>query len=152
MARPTKIDERLIAQFCHELRTGSSIEDALVTCDISRESYQRWKRRVKDHKGTKLENRLVHDSKIALIEFKRIAEKKIFLAGQKSWPALAWILQRRYPKEYGNKRLWSTDDEPETPVAYVRWITPEEEALSNAAPTPSTSSTDPGPPSEPSTP
>lgn len=148
MARPTILDERLIAEFCAYLRSGASISTACSMSGIGRETYHGWVRNAKRGRGTKLQRRLVREADGALAEADRMAEAMLMVAGKKNWQALAWRLERRLPQEWGRRRPYADDDRASTPVTKIQWVDP---ADSPDEPIPGTSSTAPGPPSEPST-
>jgi transposase len=104
MARPSIITDPLIEQFCSSLRVTFSIEVAIKKTGIGRESYYRWKRRVAKGNGTRPERRFIRAVDMADGEMKIKLEMMFSQHCDKSWKALAWWLERKYPAEYGRRR------------------------------------------------
>jgi hypothetical protein len=104
MARPSKITDVLIDRFCEIVKISESIETAIKETGVGRESYFRWKRRVSAGKGTELERRFMMAVDKALGESKLWHESKMNKHSEKHWRAIAWWLERKYPKEYGRRR------------------------------------------------
>ena len=104
MARPSIITPRLIENFCFSLRISGSIETAILECDIGRESYFRWKRRVSEGEGTQLERQFMRAVDEAVGESKLLLESKLNMLYDKDWRSIAWWLERKYPHEYGRRR------------------------------------------------
>jgi transposase len=104
MARPSKITERLITNFCSSLYLTGSIETAIADTGIGRESYFRWKRRVVQGTATKLERQFMEAVDRAAGESKQLLESKMSKHYDKSWRSIAWWLERKYPNEYGKRR------------------------------------------------
>jgi MacB-like periplasmic core domain len=118
MARPSIINEALIAKFCSHLRISGSIETAIKATGIARESYYGWARKVRQDGGTKLERMFMAAVDQAEGETKLIHEHMLAQHFEKSWRAIAWWLERKYPEEYGLRRpspLSDLDDPDEQP-------------------------------------
>jgi hypothetical protein len=105
MARPSIIDEALIAKFCSHLRISGSIKTAISATGIARESYYGWARKVRQGGGTELERKFIVAVDQAEGETKLIHEHMLSKHFDKKWRAIAWWLERRYPAEYGRRRL-----------------------------------------------
>ena len=71
---------------------GNTIQDSCAMSGISEDTIYRWKKEFK---------KFSEADKKAEIIFKTIHIKKI--ATNKAWQASAWLLERRYNDEYGNK-------------------------------------------------
>ena len=119
MARPTILNDQLIENFCLQLRLSGSIETAIAQTGCGHESFYRWKRLVRDGIGTKLQRRFMKAIEASLAEIKMRAEYLLSKSFDKSWRALAWWLERKYPAEYGRKRPLPALD-PDPPAEQVR--------------------------------
>ena len=104
MARPSRINDSLIEQFCSILRSTHDVKMAIQKTGIGRESFYRWKRRVNKGTGTKLERRFVREVRIAEADIKMFYEVKLSEHFDKNWRALAWWLERKYWQEYGRRK------------------------------------------------
>src|SRR5712691_7658094 len=105
MARPSIINEALIAKFCSFLRISASIRTAISATGIARESYYGWARKVRQGGGSKLERKFMAAVEQAEGETKLIHERMLRQHFDTNWRAAAWWLERMYPQEYGLRRL-----------------------------------------------
>lgn len=142
MARPSILDERLVAELCDTIRTTGNIETAIAKAGIGRESYYRWLRMVKGGKGTKLQKRLVREVELATAEFKERLEMIVNAKAKDDPKWAAWMLERKFPMEYGRPE-WQVqqrqrDEATAVPVTRVQWVDPD---LGDEDQTPDTSST-----------
>jgi hypothetical protein len=97
MARPSIITDLLIERFRFTLSVSDSIESAIEETKIGRESYYRWRRRVRQGCGSELERRFMKVVDRTKEEHKAVAKTGI----NDNWRMLAAWLERRYPDEYG---------------------------------------------------
>lgn len=104
MARPSILNDKLIADFCLNLRITGSVETAIAKSGIGRASYYRWKRKIQQGGGTELEQRFVQAVDQAEGEVKLAREHQLSKHFDKKWRAIAWWLERKYPDEYGRRR------------------------------------------------
>jgi hypothetical protein len=104
MARPSIINDFLIADFCSKLRISGSIETAIKASGVGRETYYGWARKVRDGAGSKLQKRFMKAVEEAEAETKMIREHMLSKHFDKNWQCLAWWLERRYSNEYGQRR------------------------------------------------
>jgi hypothetical protein len=104
MARPSIINDQLIENFCLKLRVTGSIEAAITRTGIGRETYYRWRCRVREGRGTELEQRFMNAVDKSEREVKMRLEYQLSLHFDKKWRAIAWWLERKYPEEYGRRR------------------------------------------------
>lgn len=109
MARPSKLDERLIQEFVHHVRLGTEIDTCCTLAGIGRETFYRWKRRVAAGKGDNLQRKLFSELELAIADYEALLQRLILKAGEKQWYALAWLAERRFPKKYGRKRPYADD-------------------------------------------
>lgn len=105
MARPTKLTPELIKQLCQVLELGTTYQCACDYVGISFESFNQWRK-----KGEKAQSGLF----LEFLESVKKAEAKCAVASlakiqkaatEGSWQASAWLLERRYPNEYGRQRI-----------------------------------------------
>src|SRR5262249_198505 len=104
MARPSKLTEQLIGEFVATVRNTGNIETAISQTGIGRATFYRWKHRVEDGKGDKLQRKLIRQIEQALADCTKFMEGCILTAAPKNWQCAAWWLERRHPSLYGRKR------------------------------------------------
>lgn len=104
MSRPTIITDELIETFCSKLRISGSIETAIQGTGISRQSYYRWARQVREGCGTPMVKRFVKAVEKSEGEMKLMREQMLTLGYGKSWRLCARWLEQHYPREYGRRR------------------------------------------------
>jgi hypothetical protein len=104
MARPTIITDGLITEFCSKLRVSGSIETAIKTTGIGRESYYGWARKVREGKANGQQKKFIRAVEQAEAEAKQFREILLQSHFKKNWQALAWWLERKYSHEYGQRR------------------------------------------------
>jgi hypothetical protein len=105
MPKPVKpeLTELLIASLCSKMQITGSLTTALLTCGLTRATYDEWAREAARGKGDPLSGRLVAAVASAEGEIKLVREHQLSQVFDKDWRALAWWLERRYPEEYGQK-------------------------------------------------
>lgn len=108
--RPTVevLTPELTARMAGHLRGTITINDACALEGISKQSHYRWLDEglippgEKDHKPAAWTYRL--EIEAALAEYKSSVLKSMERTGRNgNWQALAWILERRFPDEFGRK-------------------------------------------------
>jgi len=77
------------------LENGSSITDACIVANIDRGTFYN-----KLEKDVKFKRKI----ELARIKYKESHVENIENASNKSWPASAWLLERKYPAEFGQRR------------------------------------------------
>lgn len=93
---------KLTKQFINDAtalkRRGTNNHDICAALGITETTFYRW-----IDAGGKTENqRLLYESlKKAEADYKTALRVKIEKQGDKDWKALAWLLERQYPAEYG---------------------------------------------------
>ena len=102
--RKVKLTSKLIEMFCDCIRSGLSNRDACMACKISEDCFYRWMRNVENPiEGDSLyslEVKLYEGIKEAEIQFKNIHIQNITNLSKQDWKASAWMLERKFPKEY----------------------------------------------------
>jgi len=125
--RPTKLTTDISKRICDAIRIGTTRLLAAEYAGVSERTFYRWIKAGKQAKSGKLKD-FCHALKRAEAEGVVNNLSRIQNAGigkikndrgewekfEGQWQALAWILERRHPKEYGRNR---TDDEPGTAMA-----------------------------------
>lgn len=92
MARKSKYSETLQQQICAYIASGATNEDACRLVGIAESSFYGWIKRYPEFSQS---------IKRATVQFKRTHLSKI--ASDESWQASAWLLERRFPDEYGRR-------------------------------------------------
>ena len=105
MARPSIINEALIAKFCSHLRISGSIRSAISATGLARATYYSWVSKVREGGGSELERKFVAAVELAEGEVKLITERMLRQHFDTDWRAAAFWLERMYPQEYGLRRL-----------------------------------------------
>ena len=121
MARPSIINDALIARFCSNVRISGSVATAIQATGIARETYYGWARRVGQGGGTELEQKFIAAIELAVGETKLIYERMLRQHIDTNWKAAAWWLERMYPQEYGLRRLPELSDRDD--LAEPSWPT-----------------------------
>jgi hypothetical protein len=104
MARPSILTDVLIAEFCSKLRISGSIETAIKSTGIGRESYYGWARKYREGGASPMVKRFMRAVEEAEGETKLLREHMLTKHFDKNWQALAWWLERKYSPEYGQRR------------------------------------------------
>ncbi len=98
---------------------GLNFEDAALYAGITRGTFYNWRKWAKKSPKGKYGKGFGEFSK-ALIAGKAKHLKNISDAGNKgSWCASAWILERRYPEEFGLNRMVDQPKEKAQPVSVI---------------------------------
>ena len=92
MARKTKLTPELQSQICAYISSGSSNEDTCKLAGIGETTFYDWIGRFPEFSEA---------IKRASVQFRRTHLLKI--AADDAWQASAWILERRFPDEYGRR-------------------------------------------------
>lgn len=98
MGKP-KLTKELVARAVELKGHGLSNQDICVACGISEAAFYRWQ---EQGGKTELQRELVEGLKRAEAGYKDTLLAGILERGQeKEWQALAWLLERRFPAEFG---------------------------------------------------
>lgn len=76
------------------MNTGLSMQDAGYIAGVSHDSIQRWRETDPEFNEACFQ---------AKAEFKRIHLERVAEAGKKWWAASAWLLERNFPEEFGQR-------------------------------------------------
>lgn len=104
-----KLTDGLIDDICTYIENGMSNKDAADLCQITDVTLYRWLREAEmvDGDGKPLskykQQRKLRDALVkARAAFKAYHVQSIIRASRKTWQASAWLLERRFPEEYGS--------------------------------------------------
>ena len=97
MGKP-KLTRELVERAIELKGHGLSNQDICIACGISETAFYRWQQEAK----TELQRALVEGLKRAEAGYKDALLSGILERGrEKEWQALAWLLERRFPAEFG---------------------------------------------------
>ena len=95
--KPTKAQSKVREDLIENLRTGMTIEAACLLAGIGRTTYYRWLD--EDEKWADECKSAVRFAEAVLLErVKQLAMDKM------DWRAFAWILEKRFPDDYGKRQ------------------------------------------------
>lgn len=111
MPRRPKLTKELIQEFCKYVNNGLSVKDCCDIVGIAQATFYRWQTEAetgfKEGKkelglaaNLKLKRELSEEIKKAETKFKAFHLNRITTASSEDWKASAWMLERKYPKEY----------------------------------------------------
>lgn len=111
MKRPTRLTKQLIEQLATYIENGNFAQDACKLADVSEAGYYKWLAtgraildgEVQKTKANALTVELVEAIKHADAKFKAYHLSNINKASRTTWQASAWMLERRFPDEYGRR-------------------------------------------------
>lgn len=96
---------------------GLTVESAAGAARCSRRSVSRWKRRGEQAGATAEERdfawRYVHAEALAEVSLVKIIWKAATVGGDGDWRAAAWLLARRWPERWSERRKLTIDHSPE---------------------------------------
>jgi len=103
MARPTKATPETIKAICDEIRSGSSQDDAARLSDVNIGTFYRWMNTNREFSDAvqKAHADFKHANVLAIRAAGIRKDKSGDLKGQ--WQANAWLLERKYSDEFGQK-------------------------------------------------
>ncbi|MEM2508966.1 MAG: transposase [Candidatus Thermoplasmatota archaeon] len=101
MARKSKLTAEVEEALLKMIEQGLTVKRACNALGISEKTFYSWIERGKTGKGKYAE--FLDKVKKAEAKFIADAVEKIKEAGQKNWQALAWLLERKFPEEFGKK-------------------------------------------------
>jgi hypothetical protein len=113
MARPTKLNSRVIIKISENILTGATYRAAAVAAGIAYDTFNEWRKaaltaqKKTPSKRSEFEELLVEFSDAvdrANAELEIGLMKTIKTRGKRDWKALAWILQNRFPADYAERK------------------------------------------------
>lgn len=91
-----KDKDAVITSILHYVESGLSITDACSCSGVSRQAFYRWIK--SDHR---IKVRMSQAEALGRLEL----VKRVIRGAEMDWRASAWMLERRYPKEWGRKKI-----------------------------------------------
>lgn len=124
--RPTKLTDAVAAKIAQAMARGYFLESAAYLADVSPRTVQRWMAKGKKHPGYGVYGKFFLTVKKAIAECQGQMHEALVREGEKDWTALAWLMERRWPKQYGRKQLVNIEDNGErhkqmTLEQLIRW-------------------------------
>ena len=124
MKRPTRLTKLLIEQLATYIENGNFAQDACKLADVSEAGYYKWlatgrailEGEIEKTRANALTVELVEAIKNADAKFKAYHLSNINRASRTTWQASAWMLERRFPEEYGRRAENSVKVESEGAV------------------------------------
>lgn len=102
MAPKLKLNDRLCDEICNDIKAGVPIKHAAISHGITEVTFYNWY-----NKGAKARSGKFKEFHDQVEEAKSIAitlrARRIYKAGETSWQADAWWLERVDPKNFGRK-------------------------------------------------
>jgi transposase len=98
VARKPKLTPELIKEFCTCISNGLTNKDACMICDISEVTLYDW---INKAENGGLYAELTKSMKKAEAQFKAFHLQNVTKAGKTSWQASAWMLERKFKREFG---------------------------------------------------
>ena len=117
MPRKLTLTDELIDNLCKCISNGLNNKDACAMCGVTEDTFYKWLREAEDNnkvtnKGIKV--KLAESLKKAEAKFKAFHLGNITKSASSDWKASAWILERKFPKEFAridrNAVVLSADD------------------------------------------
>lgn len=120
MARPTKLTEETKKVIVAAIRKGVSYKHAAALAGISETALKEWQALGRAGKEPYAALVLEIEQAQALGVLANL--KNIEQAGLTDWRASAWVLERRFPEDYGNKSTLKVQGDQDAPLL-IRTIT-----------------------------
>ena len=117
MARPSKFSPETARIICQGIESGLSYDQAATAAGITYSTFIKWKQKGEsEEKGILFQ--FLQDIKKAEDCSKQVLLSRIKDAGKdpRYWQANAWILERRFPKEFGKSETVKHTGEDGGPV------------------------------------
>jgi len=132
MARPTKLNNETMKRLSTAIRNGSTYLLACSYAGIDYTTLRKWiiqaEEDLKKYEAKKIKKetifiQLFDSIKKAEGEITQEALMQIRKSGRNSWQAYAWLLERRYPGEYGRQLIDMKHSGDETAPIVVQVVT-----------------------------
>ena len=102
MARPTKLTAAVQRRIVTAIKQGATYELAASYGGVAYNTFNEWMKRGQEEtegEFTEFHEAIKKAEGDAAVKWLRVIEK----AGRESWQAMAWKLERRYPRDYGRQ-------------------------------------------------
>ena len=105
--RPCKLNDDMRIAICAHIANGHTYQDACLLCGITEQTLISWRKQgAKDTDGIFFE--LLQGIKAADASFKETHLSVI--RNEPHWTAHAWLLERKYPQEFGRRETIALED------------------------------------------
>ncbi|MDV6237532.1 hypothetical protein CH379_018015 [Leptospira ellisii] len=117
--RPSKLTKAVKEKFFAAISNGHTYESSCALAGISERAFYQWKAKGTDASEKRNSEYVQFVQELA--EKEALAKIKLLSDIQKSdsWQAKAWILERRWPEEWGRKDKVSIEKEIEQVIVYL---------------------------------
>ena len=104
----TKLTDQLCDEICNDIKAGVPIDHASIAHGITRQTFYNWYDKGKEAKSGKFKKFYdkVEEAKSVAITLRA---RRIYKAGETSWQADAWWLERVDPTNFGRKDTHQVD-------------------------------------------
>ncbi len=103
MGRPLSLTKEVIAELCTYIENGNTQKDAILMCGFTETTLYDWLKKARANEEAGVESiytELSKSLKKSESRFKAYHIQQIHKASKTTWQASAWLLERKYPKEY----------------------------------------------------
>ena len=122
MTNNGKLTPETTKTICDKIQQGITAKEASITSGITEQTFYNWIQKGKEAKSGKYFE-FFESIKKAEAELKASYEKIVKDAGEKTWTAAAWYLERKYPDEYGKKADYKLEHTGKLTLDLVKqWI------------------------------
>ena len=101
--QPTKLNKEISDKICSAIRAGNYMETAAMYAGISKSTLHKW---LQD--GARATSGPFHEFSVAVQKALAASEvedvARIKQAGNRTWQAIAWRLERRFPDRWGRRQ------------------------------------------------
>jgi len=131
--RPTKLTDEVAAKFVAAMARGYLLETAAYLADVSPRTVHTWMAKGRKAHGRGTYGKFYAKVRKAIAECQGSMHDHMVRLSKRDWAALAWLMERRWPKLYGKKEVvrittgGRTTDEM-TMEQLERWVTRVEAA------------------------
>lgn len=103
-----KLTDKLCDEICNDIKAGVPIKHAVISHGISETTYYRWYDKGKEAKSGKFKNFYdkIQEAKSVAVTLRA---RRVYKAGETSWQADAWWLERVDPENFGRKDTHKVD-------------------------------------------
>ena len=118
MSRPLKLTKEVEKRLAYALELGTTYKLAFQYAGICYKTFRNWMKRGENYslkpghppekdKYVHFLHHIKKSSAVGAIEMLKIIKK----AAPENWQAAAWMLERRFPEDYGRNRIVTGEDE-----------------------------------------
>lgn len=101
MGRKPKLTPELTERICESIRQGVTFNSAAIIAGISKDTFYDWLRQGQE--GRKPHSDFSDQVSRARAESEQALLQSLQSIGKHDWRSRAWVLERRFPDDYGNK-------------------------------------------------